>query len=93
MKGRCKECNRVKKLPYTEDQLSVEGEGIKKLFKELYKKVVKPVGKRIAKNPGRALEIISDFGEAYVTKDIDKAVNTVSNSLKYLKTGKGLYLY
>ena len=93
LKGQCEKCHHVKKLPYTEDQLAVEGEGIKRFFVNVYNKAIKPVVKKVAKNPGKALDIIAKFGEAYVSKDPIRAANTLSESIKYLKTGQGVYLY
>ena len=93
LKGKCSISHRVKKLPYTEDQLNAERSGTKDLFKNIYKKVIKPTARKISKNPSKALDLLSGFGEAYITKDPLKAAQTVSQSIKYLQTGKGLYLY
>ena len=69
LKGGCSSCNRTKSLPYTKQQLEMEGEGIKKLFSNVWKKKrLKPagvhLGKNIAKNPGRALQVATQLGVA-----------------------------
>ena len=38
LKGGCSSCNRTKSLPYTKQQLEMEGEGIKKFFSNVWKK-------------------------------------------------------
>ena len=68
LKGGCSSCNRIKSLPYTKQQLEMEGEGIKKFFKNVWNKAIKPAGatcwKNIAKNPGRALQVATQLGVA-----------------------------
>ena len=62
LKGSCASCNHVKEsLPYTKQQLDMEGQGIKKFFKGVYNKVFKPLGreaiKNISKDPMKALQV------------------------------------
>ena len=51
------------------------------------------MGKRIASNRAKTLEKISNFGEAYVSKNPDRVIDTIRDSLKYMQTDKNLYLY
>ena len=66
LKGYCPSCNKIKSLPYTNQQLEMEGNGIKKFFSNIWNKALKPAGKHIGtniiKNPGRALQIASQIG-------------------------------
>ena len=61
LKGGCSSCNRTKSLPYTNQQLEMEGQGIKKLFqKRIWTQSDKTSRKtcwtsNVLKNPGRAL--------------------------------------
>ncbi len=72
-KGYCHRCNKVKSLPYTQQQLDMEGEGIKKFFKNVWNKALKPVvkhvGKNVLNNPARALQIASQIGMAGASKN------------------------
>ena len=108
MKGHCPSCNKVKSLPFTQAQLDVEGEGIKKFFKNVYNKVLKPVGthvgKNIAKNPLKALQTGVALGSALASKNPQAimqagvfaerfAVKGGAVKIADLTTdGKGLYL-
>ena len=38
------------------------------------------------------MNVVAVSGEAYVTKDVDKAIDTVTVCIQYLKTDKGLYI-
>ena len=108
LKGYCHQCNKMKQLPYTPQQLEMEGEGIKKFFKNVYNKVLKPagqhVGKNIASNPLRALQVATQLGAAAATKNPKMIMNAglqagkvsvsgnVSVKIGELTNGAGLYL-
>ncbi len=108
LKGYCHRCNKVKSLPYTQQQLDMEGEGIKKFFKNVWNKALKPagkyVGKNIVNNPARALQIASQIGMAGASKNpaaIMKGLKAgrlaVSGRgavrIGQLTTGEGLFLH
>ena len=73
LKGHRPSCNKVKSLPFTQAQLDVEGEGIKRIFKKVYSRVLKPVGthigKNISKNPMKALQTGVALGSALASKN------------------------
>ena len=50
LQGFCHSCNGRKSLPYTKQQLDLEGDGIKKLFKDEWTKALKPLSKIVGKN-------------------------------------------
>ena len=109
LKGYCHHCNKVKSLPYTQQQLEMEGEGIKKFFKNVWNKALKPAGKHVAKNiinnPGRAFQIASQLGAAAATKNSKAIMNAGMQAGRFgvsgrgavkigeLTTGEGLFLH
>ena len=94
LKGHCPSCNKVKSLPFTQAQLDVEGEGIKKFFKKVYNKVLKPVGthvgKNIISNPMRALQIGTQLGMAAASRNPKMIMNAGMQAGKFGATGKGI---
>ena len=94
LKGGCSSCNRTKSLPYTNQQLEMEGEGIKNFFKNVWTKAIKPagkhLGKNIAKNPGRALQVATQLGMASVNakKDPFGLLNAGMQAGKFAVVGK-----
>ena len=65
LRGNCVMCNRNKSLIVSERTL--EGEGLGDFFKHLGS-AAKNVGKKILKNPARALEIAANIGTAAASK-------------------------
>ena len=45
------------------------------------------------KNPSKGLNLLPDFGEAYISKNPDKAIEILTETIKYLQTGRTLYLH
>ena len=94
LKGHCPSCNKVKSLPFTQAQLDVEGEGIKKFFKKVYNKVLKPVGthvgKNIISNPMRALQVGTQLGMAAASRNPKMIMNAGMQAGKFGATGKGI---
>ena len=109
LKGYCHRCNKIKSLPYTQQQLELEGEGIKKFFKNVWNKALKPagkhVGKKIIKNPVRAFQVASQLGAAAASKNPTAIMNAGMQAGKFgvsgrgavkigeLTTGEGLFLH
>ena len=108
LKGYCHCCNKIKSLPYTQQQLEMEGEGIKKFFKNVWNKALKPVGKHVGKNiinnPGRALQVASQVGAAASSRNPNAIMNAgmqlgqfgfsgKSVRIGELTTGGALYLH
>ena len=94
LKGYCPSCNKIKSLPYTKQQLEMEGNAIKKLFSNVWNKAIKPAGahveKNILKNPGRAFQIASQIGAAGATRDPAMIMNAGMPAGKFGITGKGI---
>ena len=89
LKGNCG-CKKLKSLPYTHQQLEMEGEGIRKFFRGVYNKVLKPVGKKIIANPGRALQIATQLGAAAASKNPKAIASAGMQAGKFGITGKGV---
>ena len=96
LKGGCSSCNKIKSLPYTKQELEMEGEGIKKFFSNVWKKAIKPAGvhfgKNIAKNPGRALQVATQLGVAGANakKDPFGLINAGMQTGNFAVKGKGV---
>ena len=86
LKGYCQRCNKTKSPPYTQQQLDMECEGIKKFFKKVWNKALKPVcthvGKNIINNPTRVSQIASQLGAAAATK------NSKANMIAGMQAGR-----
>ena len=93
LKGYCHRCNKVKSLPYTQQQLEMEGEGIRKFFKNVWNKALKPVGKHVGKNiisnPTRALQVASQVGAAAASKNPTAILNAGAQLGQFGFSGKG----
>ena len=94
LKGYCHCCNKIKSLPYTPQQLEVEGEGIKKFFKNVWNKALKPagthVGKNIIKDPVRALQIASQLGASAASKNPTAIMNAGMQAGRFGISGRGM---
>ena len=89
LKGRCG-CQKIKSLPYTPQQLEMEGDRICKFFKRVYNKVLKPVGKKIIAKPGRAIQIGAQLGAAAASKNPKAIMNAGMQAGKFGITGNGM---
>ena len=89
LKGKCTKCNRNKSM--TVSDKTIEAEGLKDFFKHLGK-AAKFVGKKVLANPGRALEIGAQIGAAAASKNPRAALAATPDVIKFVHTGKGLYL-
>ena len=96
LKGYCPSCNKnkIKSLPYTKQQLEMEGKGIKKFFRIVWNKAIKParkhVGSNILKNPERAFQIASQIGAASALKSSSAIMNASVQAGKIGITGRGI---
>ena len=93
LRGTCSTCKRNKSL-IVSDQ-TINGEGLGDFFKHLGKattKAAKNVGKKILKNPGRALEIAANIGTAAASKNPRIIAATAPDIIEFVHQGKGLYL-
>ena len=94
LKRYCHRCNKNKSLPYTQQQLEMEGEGIKKFFKNVWNKALKPVGKHVGKNiinnPGRALQVASQVGAAASSRNPNAIMNAGMQLGQFGFSGKGV---
>ena len=94
LKGRCHRCNKVKSLSDTQQQLEMEGEGIKNFFKNVWNKALKPtakhVGGNIISNPVRAFQIASQLGAAAATKNPKAILNAVTQAGQFGVSGRGV---
>ena len=74
---------------------TIKAEGLSSFFKNLGKisaKGGKNLATNVLKNPGRVLEITSNFAAAAATKSPKAAVSTLPEVINFYQTGKGLYL-
>ena len=94
LEGFCPKCNETKSLPYTKQQLDMEGEGIKNFFKNVYNKVLKPIGKEVGKNnlanPGRALQVGSQFGASLASKIPQAILSSAAQAGRFGVLGQGV---
>ena len=94
LKGYCPLCHKTKSLPYTKQQLDMEGEGIKKFFKNVYNKVLKPIGKEaiknISKDPMKALKLGTQLGSAIASKNASAIMNAGMQAGKFGVLGQGV---
>ena len=89
LKGKCTKCNRNKSM--TVSDKTIEAEGLKDFFRHLGK-AAKSVGKKVLANPGRALEIGAQIGAATASRNPKVALAATPDVIKFVHTGKGLYL-
>ena len=89
LRGTCTTCKRSKSI-IVSDQ-TIQAEGLGDFFKHLGK-AAKNVGKKILKNPGRALEIAANIGTAAASKNPKLIAATAPDVIKFVHQGKGLYL-
>ena len=85
LRGNCVTCNRNKSLIVSER--TIDGEGLGDFFKHLGK-MGKNVGKKILKNPGRALEIAANIGTAAASKNPRLIAATAPTLLNLFIKGK-----
>ena len=107
LRGYCRVCNGKKSLPYTQEQLELEGEGIKKFFKNVWTKAIKPLGKNMTKNvlkdPIGAFQVASQIGASAASKSPQAMLTSAMQAGKFLSAkgvkigdltnGGSLYLY
>ena len=98
LKGNCVKCRRNKSL--TVSDARIEAEGLKDFFKSVGRTTVH-FGKKVAKNPVRALEIASKIGSAAASRNSKAAIAftpdlnkfaTTGEGIKVVQKGRGLYL-
>ena len=88
-RGTCSTCKRNKSL-IVSDQ-TINGEGLGYFFKHLGS-AAKNVGKKILNNPGRALEVAANIGNAAASINPKLISATAPDIIKFVHQGKGLYL-
>ena len=74
---------------------TIQAEGLGSFFKKLGKisaKAGKNSATNVLKNPGKSLEITSNFATAAATKSPKAALSTLPEVINFYHTGKGLYL-
>ena len=71
----------------------MEGEGLKKFFKNVWNKALKPVGthvgKNIIKNPVRAFQVASQLGAAAASKNPTAIMYAGMQAGKFSVSGRG----
>ena len=70
---------------------TIQAEGLDYFFKHIGK-AAKSVGNKRLKNPGRALELVSNIGTAAASKNPRMIAATALDIKKLVHQGKGLYL-
>ena len=107
LKGYCRSCNGKKSLPYTKEQLDLEGDGIKKFFKNVWTKGIKPMGRKVGakilNDPPKAFRVASQIGAAATSKNPQAMLTSAMQAGKFLSakgvkigdltSGGSLYLY
>ena len=107
LRGYCQSCNGKKSLPYTKEQLDLEGEGIKKFFKDVWTKGIKPMGKKVGakilNDPVKAFQVSSQVGSAVTSRNTQAILSSAMQAGRFvtkggavkigeLTNGSGLYL-
>ena len=91
LKGYCRSCNGKKSLPHPQEQLNVEGEGIKKFFKDVWTKAIGPLVKNMAKNvlknPVGAFQLASQIGAAATSKTPQAIMNAGLQTGRFITKG------
>ena len=94
LKGYCHKCGKIKSLPYTQEQLEMEGAGIRDIFKKVWSKAIKPlakeVGKNILNNPTRALEVATQLGTAAASRNPGAIARAGVSAGRFGVLGKGV---
>ena len=91
--GQCSICNRKKSMIVSVN--TIQAEGLSSFFKSLGRisaKAGKKLATNVIKNPGRALEVTSNFATAAATKNPKAALSSLPEVINFYHTGKGLYL-
>ena len=89
LRGSCTTCKRSKSIMVSDRTIKAEGLGD---FSKHLGKAAKNVGKKIFKNPKRALKIAVNIGTAAATKNPNLLAATAPDVVKFVHQGKGLYL-
>ena len=89
LRGTCSTCKRNKSLVVSDQ--TIQAEELGNFFKHLGS-AAKNVGKKILKNPGRALELAANIGTAAASKNPRMIAATAPDIIKFVHQGKGLYL-
>ena len=93
LEGYCRSCNGKKSLPYTQEQPNLYGDGMKKIFKDVWTKAIKPFGKTVAKNvlkgPVGAFQVASQIGASAASKSPQAMLTSAMQAGKFL-CGKGI---
>ena len=98
LKHYCHRCNKIKSLPYTPQQLEMEGEGIKKFFKNVWNKALKPVGKHVGEKyyiysfAARAFQVASQVGAAASTRNPTAIMNAGMQLGRFGVSGRGVWI-
>ena len=87
LKGNCVKCKRNKSL--TVSDATIEAEGLKDFFKSAGRAAVN-FGKKVAKNPVRALELASKIGSAAESRNSRAALSATLDLNKFATTGEGI---
>ena len=68
----------------------MEGEGIKKFFKNVWNKALKPIGTHVGKNnPTRVFQIASQLGAAAATKNSKAIMNAGMQAGRFGVSSRG----
>ena len=87
LRGSCTKCRRNKSL--TVSDATIEAEGLKGFFKSVGRATVN-FGKKVDKNPVRALEIASKIGSAAASRNPRAALSATPDLIKFATTGEGI---
>ena len=91
LRGYCRSCNGKKSLPYTQEQLELEGEGIKKFFKNVWNRGLKPLGKdvgaKILRDPIKAFQVASQVGSAVSSRNPQAIMNAGLQAGRFITKG------
>ena len=87
LKGNCLLCRRNKSMTVSDE--TIEAEGLKDFFKSVGRATVN-FGKKVAKNPVRALEIASKIRSAAASRNPKAALAATPDLIKFATTGEGI---
>ena len=87
IKGKCVKCRRNKSM--TPSDATIEAKGLKDFLKSVGRATVN-FGKKVGKNPVRALEIASKIRSAAASRNPRAALSATPDLIKFATTGEGI---
>ncbi len=87
LRGKCSVCQRNKSMTVSDN--TIQAEGLGKVSKAIGKAAV-GFGKKVANNPGRALEVGANLATAIASRKPSAVLSQTPDLIKFATTGKGI---